>query len=83
MQSGATNDQIRRLLHELWSAAVGTPDYDKASWKQLESELTAPVGWTSLTIPLVRKLRAAAATGVGHDGSKWDALERLVFRDVL
>ena len=28
-----------RLLHELWSASVGTPDYDKKKWFELESLL--------------------------------------------
>ena len=27
------------LLHRLWTKAVGTPDYDKREWKELESRL--------------------------------------------
>lgn len=27
-----------RLLHILWTKAVGQPDYDKATWLELEAE---------------------------------------------
>lgn len=28
-----------RLLHTLWTKAVGTSDYDKSEWRQLEEIL--------------------------------------------
>jgi hypothetical protein len=27
------------FIHRLWDKAVGTPDYNKEEWKQLEAEL--------------------------------------------
>lgn len=40
------DDRARRhrLLHRLWSKAVGTPGYDKQEWKALE-DLLLPTGW--------------------------------------
>jgi hypothetical protein len=32
-------EQRRRLLHRLWTKAVGTAGYDKREWKQLEALL--------------------------------------------
>ena len=29
------------LLHRLWTKAVGTPDYDKSEWKELEAQFWA------------------------------------------
>ncbi len=28
-----------RILHTLWTKAVGTPDYDKSEWRELEEIL--------------------------------------------
>lgn len=28
-----------RLLHQLWTKAVGQPGYDKALWMELEAEI--------------------------------------------
>jgi hypothetical protein len=30
------HSEIRRLLHVLWTKAVGTSDYNKAEWKQMD-----------------------------------------------
>jgi hypothetical protein len=32
-------DRVNRALHALWTAAVGTPGYDKARWKELASAI--------------------------------------------
>lgn len=32
-------DRANRALHALWTAAVGTPGYDKAAWKELASAI--------------------------------------------
>lgn len=32
-------DTRRRLLHILWTKAVGTPKYDRKEWQELEREL--------------------------------------------
>jgi len=32
------------LFHALWSKAVGTSDYDKKQWLQLEREIERAVG---------------------------------------
>lgn len=34
-----TYQEIQRVLHTLWSKAVGTEDYDKAEWKRLDAIL--------------------------------------------
>lgn len=39
MYSQRTNE----LFHRLWSKAVGTPDYEKAEWKELEHHLLSPL----------------------------------------
>lgn len=41
--TGLSTDEVwhtaRRLLHTLWTDAVGTKDYDKSKWLQLEQAL--------------------------------------------
>lgn len=32
-------ERVSRALHALWTAAVGTPGYDKAAWKELASAI--------------------------------------------
>lgn len=39
-QSLTCTNAIHRLLHTLWTKAVGTKDYDKAEWRELEAEIT-------------------------------------------
>lgn len=36
-----TDETTHCLLHRLWTQVVGTPDYDKQLWKELESRLLA------------------------------------------
>lgn len=31
-----TANEIRRILHVLWTKAVGTDDYVKAEWKEMD-----------------------------------------------
>ncbi len=32
-------ERAHNLLHRLWTKAVGTPDYDKSEWKDLEGAI--------------------------------------------
>lgn len=36
MERDTPAQEIHRLLHTLWSKAVGTPDYNKSEWRQLD-----------------------------------------------
>ncbi len=33
-------EKARALFHELWTKAVGMPDYDKEKWMELQQALT-------------------------------------------
>lgn len=35
------NESTRALFHRLWTKAVGTPDYVKAEWRDLEAAMKA------------------------------------------
>ncbi len=52
-----------RLLHRLWTKAVGTPDYDKAEWLALERAL---LGRTATSDPPL--MHRSPATWEGHKG---------------
>lgn len=32
-----TNQEVQRIFHRLWTKAVGTEDYEKPEWKQLNA----------------------------------------------
>lgn len=34
--AGSANEEAHRLLHKLWTKAVGTPGYEKSEWRELE-----------------------------------------------
>ena len=41
MSSNRLGDPTFNLFHRLWTKAVGTPEYDKKEWQQLEREYLA------------------------------------------
>ena len=55
--------ETHRLLHVLWTKAVGTPDYDKREWKALEQAIEDAQGMCQVPAQSAQDAKLAALDG--------------------